>query len=104
MSEKPLYYESHITIEPVFGERLQQFSDIVEQHGFKAAKLLMQKDREATPERSNKDTFCTGRGKRLINLDDRMMHCVTDLKDAGFAVWRYKIESVLVDVKLDRNS
>lgn len=102
MNITPKYFESHVTIEPVFGERLAVFEERCKQHQFKAAKLLMQKDREETPQRSSKDTFCTGHALSFVTLQNRMMDLVGDLEERGFKVWRYKIEAVLTDVRLPR--
>lgn len=100
---KPLYYESHITIEPVFDERLEKFKAFCQTWDFKAADLLMQKEREATPERSNKDTFATGKGSDYDFLQAKMHGLLGDLMKNKFKVWRYKIEAILLDQKLDRN-
>lgn len=97
-----LYYEAHITIEPVFDERLELFQTLCKTEGFKAAKLLMQKNREASPERSNKDTFCTGHGQNYDLVLGRIDRLVAKLRENGFAVWRDKIEAVLLDRKYDR--
>lgn len=37
------YYESHITIEPVFDDKLELASNIAIKYKFKVASLLMQK-------------------------------------------------------------
>jgi hypothetical protein len=97
-----MYYESHITVEPVFDERLERFTELCASHGFKPAKLMMQKRQIDTPERSQYDSFCTGRGQTENELTDRMYGLVHDLQDAGFAVWRYKIEHVVLDCKLSK--
>lgn len=98
------YYESHITIEPVFEKRLELFSTLCATHKFKPAKLFMQKNRSETPERSNKDTFCTGHSKDYLDLYDRMRFLRFDLESNGFEVWRCKIEAIVYDVKYDRSS
>lgn len=92
-------YESHITIEPVFGERFELFEQLCAPYRFKPAELLLQKQREATPIRSNKDSFCTGHSKTFEDLQQRTLDLVTCLKANGFDVWRYKIEGMLVDVR-----
>lgn len=92
-------YESHITIEPVFGERFTAFESITAEYKFKPAELLMMKLREATALRSNKDSFCTGHGVEMNEITNRTVHLVSALRSAGFDVWRYKIEQILVDVK-----
>lgn len=97
----PLYYESHVTIEPVFGAELDRIRDIAGAHRFRVADLLMQKRQDDTPERSRHDTFCTGRGNDDADLGRRMFALVGDLRDAGYKVWRYKIEHVVIDSKVD---
>lgn len=37
------YYESHITIEPVFEEKLEQVKDIAATYNFRVAKLFNEK-------------------------------------------------------------
>lgn len=96
------YFESHVTIEPVFGERLTQFALIAKGAGFRVAELLLQKERADTPERSSKDSFCTGRSKDFADLHRRMESLVEELRFAEFEVWRYKIESTLLDVRVER--
>jgi len=63
-----LYYESHVTVEPVFDERLEKFKEICAPHTFKPAKLLMKKRSFDTPVRSEYDTFCTGKNKNEEKL------------------------------------
>jgi len=43
-----LYFESHVTIVPVFDARIEQLKFLYEFHGFKVADLLIQK-RQADP-------------------------------------------------------
>lgn len=95
------YYEAHVTIEPVFEERLELFKKCCAEYKFRAANLLMQKRKEETAERSANDAFCTGRGVSYTDIQDRMMNLVASLKNAGFKVWRYKIESTLLDSRYD---
>jgi len=95
-----LYYECHITVEPVFEERLELFTKLCAKYYFKPAKLLMKKRKEDTAERSQYDTFCTGRSQWGENLQTDMHLLVKDLTDNGFKVWRYKIEACILDVRL----
>ena len=96
-----LYYESHVTVEPVFDTRLEQLKFICELHGFRVADLLMQKRPEDTPERSRFDTFCSSRSVDPAVLTQRMYDLCRACASAGFRVWRYKIENVIVDSKVD---
>ena len=94
---KENYYESHLTIEPVFEEDLAVVQALCKYHQFRTADLLMQRRAEDTPERSRFDTFCTGRSYDLMDLKLRTMHLVALLQDEGFKVWRYKIEETILD-------
>lgn len=93
------YYECHITIDPVFDERLEKFTEVCALEGFKPAKLLMQKSTTATPEVSKKDTFCTAHAKptEYYELTLRAARLLTFLRIWDFKVRRYKIEAVVFD-------
>ena len=95
------YYEAHVTIEPVFETRLEEFKVICHDYKFRVANLLMQKRREDTEERSKNDSFCTGRGISFTDIKQRMLSLVERLEKEGFKVWRYKIESTLLDSRYD---
>ena len=97
--ESSLYFECHITIEPVFEERLEKAVEIGKAQGFSVADLLMQRRKEDTPERSKFDTFMTGRDKNRATLAMRMIATIFALKRDGFKVFRYKIEDTLLDSK-----
>ncbi len=98
------YYEAHVTIEPVFGERLQEFAQISKKFGFHVAELLMQKRKEDTPERSAKDSFCTGRSISRSDIEYRADKLVDALLLAGFQVWRHKIEETLSDSRYEKDT
>jgi hypothetical protein len=95
------YYEAHVTVEPVFEERLEQFKVICHDYKFHVANLLMQKRKGDTEERSKNDSFCTGRGISMTDTKKRMLALVDRLEKEGFKVWRYKIESTLMDSRYD---
>jgi hypothetical protein len=86
-----VYFEAHITIEPVCDERLVSLAYVTHEHGFRVAKLLLEK----TP--SRKDSFCTGHATTYREIRKRLSSCVAALRVAGFAVWRAKIEVVVFD-------
>lgn len=92
-----LYYECHVTVEPVFAERLEKFAEVCATENFHVAKLLMQKRETDTPERSAKDSFCTGHSQDYADIEDRMLGLIIKLRNAGFQVWRYKIEDCVLD-------
>lgn len=94
-----LYYECHVTIEPIFDNDLSIASNIAYNNKFKIANLLMQKRKEDTPQRSRYDTFMTGHDKDYRALEAKMISLIKELQTNGFKVWRYKIESILLDSK-----
>lgn len=95
------YYEAHVTIEPVFEERLERFKTLCADYKFHVASLLMQKRKTDTPERSANDSFCTGRSTSYSDLEGRMLALVQLLRAQSFEVWRYKIESTMLDSRYD---
>jgi len=92
-----LYFESHITIEPVFDEDLEKVRAIAKRHDFRVADLLMKKRAEDTETRSQYDTFCTTRSKFFEDIERRTEGCRRALEHHGFKVWRVKIENTLYD-------
>ena len=101
MSNDFLYLEAHITFEPVFGDDLARLTRIAERNGFKVADLLMQKRLTDSAERSKYDTFMTGHGQDMLEMLNRTMCLVSEAKDAGFKIWRYKIEKAVIDSRHD---
>jgi hypothetical protein len=91
---RPHYYECHVTIEPIepTSTRFGVLQLVTERHGFKLAKLYMQKG-----VRSDKDAFCTAHSKSWEDIYVRMSAVVRALKFECFEVRRYKIESVVLD-------
>lgn len=96
-----MYYESHITIEPVFDDVLTTVTQIAGISKFKVAKLLMKKRKEDTEERSQYDTFMTGHSDSYESLAKRMNDAIHNLQHTGIKVWRYKIEHVVLDSRID---
>lgn len=94
-----LYYECHVTIEPVFDERLEEAGQLAKFYGFRIASLLMQKRKDDTPERSKYDTFMTAHDKTFGPLMDRARQLAAALMVAGFRVHRVKIEDTVFDTK-----
>lgn len=97
------YYEAHVTVEPVYETDLERFKVICHDYKFRVANLLMQKRKGDTEERSKNDSFCTGRGISYTDIEKRMLALVERLQKEGFKVWRYKIESTLLDSRYDDN-
>lgn len=97
MTHAKLYYEAHVTIDPVFDDRRAVAQQIAEKHRFRLAKLIMRK-READAEQpSQDDTFMTGHGVELNDITARTRKVVEALQRLGFRVRRYKIEDTIMD-------
>lgn len=88
------YYESHVTIDPEEGERLERFEGLCLCYGFRVAKLI-----KLTGAANDRDQFCTGHSKGYADLLERMAGLVCTLRQSDYVVRRYKIESVLFDSK-----
>lgn len=94
MTHNPeLYLEAHVTIEPIPEVNRPYVSRLIEPYGFKLAHLIMLKGN--TP--SQRDTFMTTHGKEVGELAQRTRNLVTTLKEYGVKVWRYKIETCVID-------
>ncbi|SRR6266849_3503544 len=91
------YFECHVTINPVYRNRLDYFKEICKKYNFRVAELLMKKRSEDTPILSQYDSFCTGRSINYMELFDNMVDLITELKQNNFKVLRYKIENTLLD-------
>lgn len=92
-----LYFESHITIDPVETEpELTWLRGVAGYFGFRVAELLYKKTHEV----AKIDDFMTGRGKDYWQLHEQTTELVRALGDLGFHVRRYKIENTLLDVRL----
>lgn len=96
-----LYYEAHVTIEPVFEGVLNLAKTLAADHGFRVADLLMQKREEATAERSKNDTFMTGHSRNYEDILVRTKLLVEALIANEYKVWRYKIEDTILDSRHD---
>ena len=92
-----LYYEAHVTIEPVFDADRDFAASIARPFKFKLADLLMRKRSEDTEERSKNDTFMTGHSTDYEDIKQRTISLVKQLQSYGYKVWRYKIEDTICD-------
>lgn len=91
-------YECHITIDPVFEQKLLDAKALAESNGFKVATLIMRKS-DGTEVISQDDTFMTGHGKDLYDLKFRMKLLAGALTSMGYGVRRCKIEDIIFDTK-----
>lgn len=92
-------YECHVTIDPVFDDRLDELKELVKPFRFKVADLIMKKSALSEELPSKKDTFMTGHGTDYDGLKTRMVGLIRDVKEENYSVRRYKIEEILLDSK-----
>lgn len=88
-----MYYECHVTIDPVYDKKLEQVKVIAMHSEFKVAKFIMQKDGGV------EDTFMTAHDaslERIVKNLDKLLHELQDV----VLVRRYKIEHIIFDTKL----
>lgn len=87
-----LYYEAHITIDPVPESEREEVEAIAAQFDFRLAKLLMDKGQP-----NSKDAFMTVRSGDLDEIKGLVRRCVSRLSVCGYRVRRWKIEDTLFD-------
>lgn len=93
MTKADLYYEAHITIDPIEDDLRKLHAGFSARfYGFRLAKLLMDK---GVP--SQLDTFMTGHGTDLDDIKQRTLDLCRTLQQNGFKVRRYKIEDTVLD-------
>lgn len=86
-----LYYECHITFEPVNLPERAKLKEICEEFGFRVATFIMEKDSPIP------DAFASARAVSYATIVMLMVAVVATLNAAGFKVKRYKIENTLLD-------
>jgi hypothetical protein len=99
MFQTDLYFECHVTLEPVDGFRLELLKEIAARYRFRVAELLMRNGQI-----SRDDAFCTSRAKNYQELIDRLRHFCLALRSESFVVYRYKIENTLLDSKCESDT
>src|SRR6185369_9095163 len=97
-----LYFECHVTIDPLNGKRLKLFTEICKPLNFRVADLVMIKS-NGKDKPSDRDSFCTSRSKDFNDLNDRMVSLITECKKNSIKVRRYKIEDTILDSKYGDN-
>lgn len=95
-----MYYECHVTIDPVLDEEnLSDLKDLARAHGFRVAKLITRKG-----EPSQDDSFMSSSDSRLEMLIEGLNGLLQNLQILDFVkVRRYKIEKIIFDTKVHRD-
>lgn len=92
-----LYFEAHVTTDPVPDDQTDLLARIARDHSFRVAALYMKK---GTGLRSRLDDFMTTRCTNYEAILGRCHGVVAALTNAGIPVRRWKIENTLLDVHL----
>ena len=94
------YYECHITIEPVIGDRLKELQEAVKEYTFKVASLVMLKENGIDSSVPRKDCFMSAKNVDYNVLYENMILMLDYLKSNSYKIYRYKIENILMDSKI----
>lgn len=94
----PLYYESHVTIDP--SDRLEELKVLCAPFKYKVAQLYMKKGEQLAL--SDLDQFMTGHSREFVDINDRQEQLIMALTEANFVVRRFKIEAVIQDSRAYR--
>lgn len=97
LRDTELYFESHVTIDPVFGERRDQAAGIATLFNFRMAHLIMRKTLDDMGTVHTDDSFMTGHSINYADIHDRTKGLVKALRADGHTVRRYKIEDTVCD-------
>lgn len=97
--EARIYYEAHVTIEPLNDLTRPAVQTLCDRHGFKIAEFLMQRADSAAPDvpANDPNSFVSCRETNKTTMIRRITYLVLDLRKAGIEVRRYKMEDTLVD-------
>jgi hypothetical protein len=95
-----LYYEAHVTIDPVDDKHRSIIQTLAKPYGFRMAKLLMRKPASTDVAEHRDDAFLTARNTKWGQIASQTSGLVKALKEAGYGVRRYKIEDTLIDSKI----
>lgn len=94
-----MYFEAHVTTDPIPATHAAAFRVITQECGFHIASLLMEKPGEGLVSH-DADAFCTGRGPDFEDLKSRTHDLCLKLVQVGIVVRRYKIEDTLLDSRV----
>lgn len=92
-----LYYEVHVTLDPVNELRIPLLKSIAGRFNFRLANLIMRKGGSVHTD----DMFLTTRGQVFEEVAEQLREFTIMLTQANFHVRRYKIEDTLIDSAID---
>jgi hypothetical protein len=91
-----LYYEVHVTLDPISEQRVKVLRSVADAFGYRIAKLIMRKEGGRDVPHTD-DMFLTTRGVEYGEVVDNMVSFIRALGASNFKVRRYKIEDTLID-------
>lgn len=89
-----LYFEGHITLEPVSGKELILLGVISTKYGMRISTFLLVKPDSSTP-----DAFISLRNESYTSMVSILHEACKELESYGFKIKRVKIEDTLLDTK-----
>lgn len=89
ITHSKMYFECHITVEPIPEARVQEFAKLCKEFGFWSSDW-------ALADKTYK-FFATSRGVERQDIQERMQSLIKRLKEQRFKVFRYKIEDTILD-------
>ena len=91
--DSKLYYECHVTVEPIPAERQELFGIICKTQKFWSSDWALKTE--------TFKFFATSRGTNYEELKYRMERLIAKLKRCDYKIARYKIEDTVIDSKID---
>jgi hypothetical protein len=88
-----MYFEVHVTIEPVEEERYDLFKSLSKEWGFWCSEWALKKE-------NGYNFFATSRSKSYDDAFNRMDSLIKNLLNNKIKVLRYKIEDTVLDSKI----
>lgn len=94
-----LYFETHITLDPVDGEALKKVQELCTKYNMRISTLILRREDGSPGEQHKDDIFISGRYLYYNEAVDKVQAMVVAVQHLNIKVRRYKIENTLKDIK-----
>lgn len=94
-----LYFETHVTVDPLTEEQQHLADAVLTSFGFKRAELVMLKDNTVSPHYG--DAFYSSRHYGMRSARQSVAAAVGWFTGMGIRVRRYKIEFTIMDSRIE---